>query len=402
MNLTGHIVRKDLFRLRWLLVLWVLALVARLTFADLQAMAGESGLGIFRFAALTFGGWFLPALGIGLLMGLQSDDPVSGQEAFWITRPISGGRLLAAKSLTLALFLAVPVAVTLPWWLLHGYGAGQVAQAATATVAIQASLFLLAVPIVVISPNGSRFILNLAAVALFFGLAELAWWMMGNYSSAVGRIVGESRGGFTIALWVTVVITTTLIQYLTRRTWLSVAILAVALVAVRNGWSPNAVPAELAPVTVPAPVLHLPLKAGTRAARLGTALAVQDVQGNDPRGVLAVVVESTPDFSALYDRLLYGPQHGKEPREFYFAVNRRDGNVIQAEVAREDASLKVATLRYFVSTLVFSPAGTRRGSYPQDRPAWIKDAELVKVVSNDGDALRLALAATGLEPAVSP
>jgi hypothetical protein len=125
MNLTWHIVKKDLRALKWPLALWIFVIIAKLGIGVVLLNAdGTEGvewfnkmdalakiLGIFEFVSFV------------LTAALVQQDLLVGTTAFWMTRPISGGRLLRAKLLSIGLvFGLLPVLVTLPWWQGCGYG----------------------------------------------------------------------------------------------------------------------------------------------------------------------------------------------------------------------------------------------------------------------------------------
>ena len=227
MKLTWIIVRKDLYRLRWVLILWVLVMVGRGLFASIQGSLDEVGYYPFNRAAWLFGSVFFPVLGFGLVMGLQDDDSLADSEVFWITRPISGAMLMTAKSLTLVILWLLPVLITIPFWLSQGYDLKQLGAASCATVKTQFVITMLAVPFAVISPNGPRFLINvfLAAVAvLFLGLT----YRLGGLDQlgTARRGVLESRFLLITFLWVFASILVVLIQFLTRRTRYSVVVLS--------------------------------------------------------------------------------------------------------------------------------------------------------------------------------
>lgn len=115
MNLTLHIIRKDLRALRWPLLLWIVACLTHLTLRLVQHARGDAArLTPFWRGLESSNRWdhlaliVLPILIIPLLLHL---DPVRGALSFWKSVPISRGRLLSAKSITLlAFFVALPFA----------------------------------------------------------------------------------------------------------------------------------------------------------------------------------------------------------------------------------------------------------------------------------------------------
>ena len=100
MRLVWQIVRKDLWRQRWWISLWLLSgstmlltRTAELVIQHGQTVRGMGGGDMFGlWALLTFGlvAFFMPARAV-------LDDPLVDSNAQWRTRPISMGRLLAAK-----------------------------------------------------------------------------------------------------------------------------------------------------------------------------------------------------------------------------------------------------------------------------------------------------------------
>lgn len=162
MNLTWHIVKKDLRALRWPLGLWILLIIAKLGVGVVLLNAnGTEGVDWFNkldglakvLAAFEFVSFVLTA-------AIIQQDLLVGTTAFWMTRPISGGRLLRAKLVCLGLvFIVAPVLVTLPWWLGCNYGAGEIAWAVAETVAAQAIAVLLGLLWSVVTDGFARFLM---------------------------------------------------------------------------------------------------------------------------------------------------------------------------------------------------------------------------------------------------
>ncbi len=76
------------------------------------------------------------------------------------------------------------VALTLPWWIGHGYGVGQVGRAAWQTLGFQVVAGALALPIAVLSPNGGRFVMNVILVAA-------AWFIVAGIFVVLALLGGE-------------------------------------------------------------------------------------------------------------------------------------------------------------------------------------------------------------------
>lgn len=161
MNLIWHIVWKDLQRLRVPATLWVLVIAMKLGLG-FRLLRGIGGFRAFDRIA-SAGNWLI---GIEMLAGfllvaaVLHEDVVVGSSAFWMTRPISNGRMLAAKTFVLGIIFGVlPFLATLPWWLTCGYGVREILLAAAETWLWQGLVVLLAFPLVTLTGEFSRFLL---------------------------------------------------------------------------------------------------------------------------------------------------------------------------------------------------------------------------------------------------
>jgi multisubunit Na+/H+ antiporter MnhG subunit len=106
MNLTAHIIRKDLVRFRWALLVWGLSFLYLFARPNLT-LAGSPNLQDYfqLIAIITFA-----VLCVGLISGVVQEDPPADSSAQWRTRPISPLRMMGAKLLLLGvLFIVVPV-----------------------------------------------------------------------------------------------------------------------------------------------------------------------------------------------------------------------------------------------------------------------------------------------------
>jgi hypothetical protein len=124
MKLIWHIIRKDIVRDRWALLLWAALFVAQVFIgavllhdkgADrdwiMQLQVVNGGLVALQFVA-----------GYVLVARLVHADLLLGTDMFWATRPISRRRLFAAKiGAAVLIFGLLPVALLAPWWLWCGF-----------------------------------------------------------------------------------------------------------------------------------------------------------------------------------------------------------------------------------------------------------------------------------------
>ncbi|MDE2965718.1 MAG: hypothetical protein OXU26_17560, partial [Acidobacteriota bacterium] len=116
MRPTLHIVSKDFRDLRLLLPLfgwWGLSILQVVLISVFGRIPG-SPPAIEMMSGVFLGGlaWLLAALDFGLLVLIVSQliqrDSTVGSTAFWLSRPVSGARLLAGKSLFLLLAVILP------------------------------------------------------------------------------------------------------------------------------------------------------------------------------------------------------------------------------------------------------------------------------------------------------
>jgi hypothetical protein len=160
MNLTFWIVRKDFLRLRGGLALWLLVLAAQdaLGFSLLFTDGGDGTATLASAEALAHvlaGAGF--ALTFFLTARLVQEDGLTGTRQFWVTRPISARRLLAAKLLGGGLLLGLPAALmALPWWLTCGFSLEQIAWATVEVLVCQTAVALPAALIASLTDTVSR------------------------------------------------------------------------------------------------------------------------------------------------------------------------------------------------------------------------------------------------------
>jgi hypothetical protein len=243
MNLTWHIVKKDLRALKWPLLVWSLIIVAKL------------GVGV---VLLTTGGeedarWFmqmdvmakmltaLQFVSFVLVAALIQADLLVGTTAFWMTRPISGARLLGAKLLGIGLmFWLLPVLCTLPWWLWCGLGPREIAWAAAELVAFQSIAILLGLMVSTVTDGFGRFLMwtlvLLFAVPMISGI--MVYYSTRGQAGPPGELMTTRAWlAFTLAGLATLIVM--IHQYLTRHTARSYAIIGVVvamIVGVMTWW----------------------------------------------------------------------------------------------------------------------------------------------------------------------
>jgi hypothetical protein len=395
MSLTLHIALKDVYRLRWVLLLWVVAIASELALASIQATVDVEGHVPFYMAAWTFGEIFVPVIGYGLVMGLQDDDPVTEGDAFWMTRPITGGRLLSAKVLVLVLFCFVPVLVCIPFWLSHNFGLSLIGHSSAQVLWRQILISLLAVPFAVVSSSGGKFVTNtlIGAVALL-GLALLYRLFDGSSLPGATGPVHIQRGRFILAIWMIASAAIALNQYHRRRTRLSATILVAAVIACfaiskwwdRSGTLPTV---SVAPVALPPQMTEVAAREGAQVALDGRTMRIISIIPNYSGTILVEVSESEPDGASEFPGSLGGAVEAPSAKEHYLLVNQDDGRAMSADATRNPEELHAGRLRYFRTTLVFKPSRDLAGEVPTNMAPWLQGAVLVKVEGRTTGLFRL-------------
>ncbi len=244
MNLTWHIVKKDFLRLRLALALWVALMVGQFILSYEILHVVDADATILRLTVKSLDYMQNVLFGLQLLLccllvaALIQEDPLVGQETWWVTRPISGARLLGAKLLGLVLFFWVlPVVVTLPWWLYSGLDSRALPGAMVQLMSGQAVLTLLALVIAVLSANAARFVV----VILLLIFAWMCFFIiLVAHSSQTGSWGGgQTRALVEVVLAVVGIGVVVVHQYLTRRSthsWMIFSAGFILILAVAAYW----------------------------------------------------------------------------------------------------------------------------------------------------------------------
>lgn len=235
MKLTWHIVMKDLRRFRWFIA--VLATV----------MGTKIGIGVWAMNS-TLGGaefnriWEGSGQGTGLVLvvlevvlsylfvaAAVQEDPLVGRGMEWRTRPISGARLLGAKTLTIGLVVAVmPVLIALPWWVACGFGAGELVRAIGTTVTLQLVIALMALPLAVLTDGYARFLLW--TVMLWFGVSSILSLPSTFAGAKLSPELDATRSALALAVAAVVAVGVGVHQFLTLHTKRGIGLIAGAVV----------------------------------------------------------------------------------------------------------------------------------------------------------------------------
>jgi hypothetical protein len=256
-----HVLNKDVRRLRWSIVGWCVLVLARTVIdtagADMALGGIGPELGIGELSALIS---MLNVLLLALLVSrLVHDEPLVGRDAFWLTRPIAPGALLAAKLAFAALFfLVVPLAGSVASAAAFGMGAGDIARTIPVFVLNQVILVMVLMALAAVTPSLTRYVLAIVGVGAAFVMAMASTALVMLLTAGEIQEGGDVRlpdpttavvGGVLIVLTALAVI---VYQYRNRRLGRALAIAAIGAVVVfvvpeRWAWSFAAQPrAEMA------------------------------------------------------------------------------------------------------------------------------------------------------------
>lgn len=240
MNLTWHIVKKDLRALRWPLAVWALLIVAKLGVGVilLTADGTESQEWFTRMDGMSKMLAVFECVSFVLAAAVIQQDLLVGTKSFWQTRPISGGRLLRAKLVLIGLvFGLLPLLITVPWWVGCGFGLREIGWAALETAAIHAACVLLGILWAAVTDGFGRFlmwtIVTLFAIPSLSG--TLGYYLTRGKPGPSGELL-TTRFALGAAIAAAGILIVVIHQFLTRRTGRSIALIgATGLVIVLVG-----------------------------------------------------------------------------------------------------------------------------------------------------------------------
>lgn len=239
MNLTLHIVRTDLRRMRVWLICWLGMLLAPLVLVGtllVQTPSAGSWTAPRTFTILTVAQF---VVGYLLTILLLHEHRLIGSTQFWLTRPISRGRLLQAKALGAFIVVALmPVAASLPWWLWCGFGGAEIFNASLEIVAVMFAVIVCGAAMAALTDSLGRALLW-TVVFVGGGLFAMFFFSFVNASqlpTSVQSSLVLTRSVFAIVAVLVELIVIVIVQYYLRRYgwWLGVAaavIVATLLVA---------------------------------------------------------------------------------------------------------------------------------------------------------------------------
>jgi tetratricopeptide (TPR) repeat protein len=240
MSLVWHQIKKDGWRLRWLLVLWavLVALQSGLLMASALVAQGWAVHLAYKLVAMV-----LPLLQFLLLIVivplLVHEEPLVGTTAAWFTRPLSRGTLLASKAAFVFVVLVLaPLAAEMVALGANDASGRELGLAAAEIALTQWGVVAAVAALAALTPNFARFMTWGAVVWTVQTLAASAMmvrFMLGGTDDLLEWAAqpGAFRASMLVSLGSAVVAGTAVVvhQYLTRRTRRSVVFAICGLVA---------------------------------------------------------------------------------------------------------------------------------------------------------------------------
>lgn len=237
MRPTCHIVGKDIRDLRLFLPLvgWWSLLILQVVLISVFGRLPGSPPAIEMMSGVFLAGlaWLLAALDFGLLALIVSQlvqrDSTVGSTAFWLSRPVSGARLLAGKSLFLLLAVLLPtLAAQFLTLLFNGVTLYDAFRSVPQMVVLQLLVLSVLMMLACLTPSLPRMLFAGIVAAVGFAILQYALRLPLLRTRWVRSLDDSAAIGFALFL-LTIAVAVVCHQYLMRRTKRSL-ILASSLV----------------------------------------------------------------------------------------------------------------------------------------------------------------------------
>ena len=236
-----HILGKDLRRLRWPLIAWIVIVAGRMIVATAGAAVAFGDMGLqMALGNLSTLVIVIDRLMLALLVSwLVHDEPLVGADAFWLTRPIDPLRLMAEKLVFAAVFLvAAPVAGESIAVARIAGGFHDAVRAAPGLAFVQTLWVLPLLALAVLTPSLMRFLLvivgSMAALAGFFSMfTTFVFLTASDDAFEAAPLPLQDSTGSIVTSWVLIAtaLGVILYQYRHRRLGRAVVLGAAGLVA---------------------------------------------------------------------------------------------------------------------------------------------------------------------------
>lgn len=241
MKLVLHLLAKDSLRLRIPLLVWGVLLVLQFTSLGWWPGAGADPRLQLMLALLhNLVAPLQMLMLITIVPLLVHEDPVIGSTAFWVTRPITGGLLLASKTLFVFLFLIIPpLMIDVAGLVARGAPDKDLVFAGSALLLVRVKFLVLLFTLAALTQTFSRFALTAVVLVVCYVTVGFLLLVIGLYASRESggaRVIFTGSSGTlsdlaTIGFAVAMIIN----QYLTRKTvrsWILLACGMIVLLAI--------------------------------------------------------------------------------------------------------------------------------------------------------------------------
>jgi len=168
MKIIFHQLRKDIYRTRWLLLLWLIIVVLRFALVGVNVNPSDTAWqATYQMLGLLTG--VIDSLLVFIIVPLViQQEPLVGTDSFWLTRPLSRGTVFASKALFACVLLVLPLLVEAVVTLANGVTLSDICLALPWLFFSRLSEFLIIAMLAVLTPSFGRFIIG---VAIYFILS---------------------------------------------------------------------------------------------------------------------------------------------------------------------------------------------------------------------------------------
>lgn len=231
-----HIVRKDVRRLRWLIVFWLAVLLVRMAMMlSGTAPAVESlRTDMFLRQLSEMVAWMEPLLTALIVVRLVQDEPLVGLTAFWLTRPYDRGALMRAKLLfAIVVLVLLPLLADLAAMASLGARTPALARAGLTGAAAYLAGTLSVMVIAAMTPSLVSFVVTLLGIVAGLGIllsttvGVATFWAVAPSGYGPPGVPDATRGVVMLAVYLCAALMVVIYQYRRRHLWGAVS-LAVA------------------------------------------------------------------------------------------------------------------------------------------------------------------------------
>ena len=233
MSLILHLVRKDFYRSRLILGIWYLILILTVV---TNAKRGQVLEGLdpaweiptvaeYRVGVLLMVTQLLnlvdAVMRAAIVAKLVHEDSLVGSTAFWLSRPVSGGRLLASKAILVVLAMVVPP-IVMQLAVRNQVGSSSLTMTEVFVLPVLTTAFLMMLAVLTPSLTRMAALGTIMAGVAIVGFLGLSWFAM-----PLAEDFAYEDALRTLPPWgplLTVCIAVICHQYLTRRTKRSLVI----------------------------------------------------------------------------------------------------------------------------------------------------------------------------------